>query len=278
MLKMSARSTGVKLAAGVAVVVGVSLVPALAQAAAPAASIAGTVVAAGSGQPVAGINVTLLTTKTNGGFGGPVSGPGIVALTTTNAKGSYKFSKLAPSDATGYWVCFDGSFTGPLAIYEGQCYSGAEGYDPEPDPFDFIQVPDDSTTVHVAAGKAVAGINAAMVDDLPNSIAGVVSGQNPISGAAALKGVVVTAIGPAGTTVGTGTTDAHGDYAIFNLPTDTTGYDVCFKATGGLALLYRDECYRNVAWKGTGPAPAKSSPVPVSTDMGTNGVDAELPL
>jgi hypothetical protein len=259
-----------KIALGIAVATAISIGPGVALAApTPTATISGTVSAAQTGVPLAGINVTLLDTQVKGGFGGPISGPGEVAITKTSATGTYRFTKVAPSDTTGYWVCFDGGLQGALAVYEGQCYSAAQGFEPLPDSFDLYQLPDDSLPIAVTSGQQVKGINAVMVDQDPSIITGVVTGKGVLGPNPKLKGVIVTAIDPQGATLGTATTTSDGVYTISGLPAVSTGYAVCFKVTSLNSLLYRDECYQHSAWKGHGAPPSGATLVQVSPNAAT---------
>jgi hypothetical protein len=267
-----------KIALGIAATTAISLIPGVATAApAPTATISGTVTAADTGVPLAGIGVALLQDEANGGFGGPVIGAEVVASATTSADGTYQFSDVAPSEPSGYYVCYTGGIQGPLSIYEGQCYSGAEGFSPFPDAFSQFQLPPGTTPIAVAQGQQVTNINAAMIDLNSSSIAGTVTGRGVLLGPTKLNGVTVTVTDPEGTLFGSATTNSQGSYTISGLPAVPSGYHVCFKTTALYALVYRDECYANSAWSGTGAVPASSTLVEVAPSA-TTTVNITLPI
>ena len=153
---------GAAVAVALIAVGSIGLAGQMAGAAPAKGSIAGTVRDAVTGEPVSGVSVDVFYLATNGApGGGTVQGPGFLAGTQTAADGTYKVSGLAPSDANGYWVCFDTGLFGP---YEFECWvDQSTFFYPFPDPFGFFQLPSASRTVHLGAGQHVTGIDGDLI-------------------------------------------------------------------------------------------------------------------
>ncbi|MGH9225606.1 MAG: MSCRAMM family protein [Acidimicrobiales bacterium] len=148
---------------------------------APGARISGTVVAEGSGAPLAGICVGAPFASTNSNQ----------FRVTTGADGTYTLAGLA---ASTYKIRFD-DCTAPVEY-------AVEYYDNKPD---FTS----GNTVAVATGATVSGINAAM------AIGGAISGSLVADGSGTpLSGICVGVSVPTGGFVGSATTGAGGTYLL----------------------------------------------------------------
>lgn len=247
--------------------------------AAGTASISGTATDAVTGQPVSGLDVILLENMLHYPPGGPpVLAPGAVTYTVTDTNGHYSLTGLAASDSTGYWVCF-GNFTGPAAIYAGQCYDNQLGFSPYPDPVGFFDMPNTAKTIVLGDGQSVTGIDAQMTlypPPVPSYfIFGDVLGRDTQEN---LVGVQVEAFSSPTATVPVLTrSNTTGGFGLRLMSAGS--YLVCFDAAGVTSPTavngYLDQCYRNLAWFGSGPPSTGSTPVPV-TDNSTSAVAAYL--
>lgn len=204
-------------------------------------SISGTVREAGTGTPLAGIDVTIVQRQTVVVFGRKTTATVPIAYGVTGDDGTYTVGGLAPDP--GYYVCFSEGFFG--FPHEGACYLDAEFFDPLPNPFGWVQVGQDSARVRLTAGQHVTRID----DQLrifPFEQYGFVTGtvtQRFVG--SALRGVRVTAYDATGTVVDEALTLAGGKYELYGLLTGA--YRICFDgsgASGGVTLkAYGRACY-----------------------------------
>jgi Carboxypeptidase regulatory-like domain len=120
--------------------------------------------------------------------------------------------------------------------------------------------------VHVTAGRAVAGINAALVAG--GSISGSVRGGSPVT---AQPGICVDAVSVHGNVSSESITLAGGAYTIGNLPPGT--YRVFI---GDAACPFGPYDVAS-QWYNGQPTEAKATPVPVTGGVTTPGISATLP-
>jgi hypothetical protein len=222
-----------------------------------------TLVSAKAGKTHSGVNLVLPRTGAAklGAIAGKVTGAGntpvayatVTAFTGAGAEvgyaytgsdGTYTVPNLTASRA-GYVVCFAANSAGgtgaPATGYRRVCYKQQA--------WDGGKPPAHATKVRVKAGKTSKGINAAL------SAGGAISGTitNAVSHSA-LQGVTVT-VSASAQQVGAGYTDSSGKYTVTGLTPSTTGYVVCFYATYATpapATGFRNQCYKNRPWDGSG--------------------------
>jgi hypothetical protein len=273
---------GAAVAVALIAVGSIGLAGQMAGAAPAKGSIAGTVRDAVTGEPVSGVSVDVFYLATNGApGGGTVQGPGFLAGTQTAADGTYKVSGLAPSDANGYWVCFDTGLFGP---YEFECWvDQSTFFYPFPDPFGFFQLPSASRTVHLGAGQHVTGIDGDLIapaapgsPPTTGSVGGRVTAKGTNSG---VSDVTVTAFNSAGLPVGHAVTALHGAYEIANLA--PSSYTICVDGAnarlGATPAAFHGRCYPSARWREGMPPPTDAMPVSVTVGMTTPRVNVALP-
>jgi hypothetical protein len=211
----------------------------------PKGAISGTILEAGTGAPLGGVNITVIATKTIAGPTGSLRAPVPIAYGISNPNGTYTVSGLAAT-TTGYDVCFDDGL-GPTAHY-GQCWAFADGFFPFPDPFGALQPAPGSRLVRVGLTR-VPGIDAELLPiatdpDSLGSIAGTVTqfGLN-----LALNNVRVEAF-DGSALIGQAATASNGRYTMNDL--SASSYRVCFvgsAANGGITVAgYMTVCTSGV--------------------------------
>jgi hypothetical protein len=249
-------------------------------AAAPRASISGTVRDAVTGQPIGGASVSIFALRPNGlPDGTVVYGPTFLVGAVTAAAGTYRISVPA-SDANGYWVCFDTGLFGP---YEFQCWADQSTFFyPLPDPLGFSQLPTGSKTVSVAAGEGITGIDADLIHPVaPGSPSptGAVSGQVTVAGAkSGVSGAVVTAFNAEALPVGHTVTALHGAYRLDNLApgTDAICVDPSDGAVATSPTALHGRCFVSARWRTGSPPPLDASPVSVTIGSTASHVNVAL--
>ena len=245
-------------------------------------SISGVVLSATNGKPVGGVSVELYQDVTVDVFGSPITGPQFVTATSSGADGTYSLDGLAAAGPDGYFVCFD-TFGSDESAYDSQCFADRPGFAPFADPFGFVQLPDGTSPIHLAAGGQVTGIDADLVNRrqlTPLDSGGIAGTVRKNASGAPLRGIVVTAFNANNRIFGQAVTGADGTYEIDNLPAVPVGYQVCFdanKAHGASPpAKFRSECFDQVKWTGVTP-PSGATRVRVRHGAVTGGVDAALP-
>jgi hypothetical protein len=221
--------------------------------------ISGTVTAASGGAAVGSVIVDIYDSSGN-----------FLTSSLNAANGTYTITGLTPS-AAGYTVCFDAtSATGGSSTtgYASQCYSG-QAWTP------YSTLPPGATAIPVSAGAVAGGINAALIDD--GGISGTVTAA---TGGGALGSVTVDVFDSSGITVKSASTSNSGTYHVIGLTPSTTGYTVCFGATGATGgsstTGYMSQCYNAVAWSDNGIPPAGTTAVPVTAGQVAPGINAAL--
>jgi hypothetical protein len=235
-----------------------------------------------AGAVLGGINAALPGSAAISGTVIAAGGAGLggVAVEVFNASGSNIGSASTLSDGTyivdglpaasGNTVCFD-----PSHVFGG---TSSTGYAPQCDrnvPWLIGGGPPKGTAaVATTAGATTSGIDAQLAP--AGAIAGTVSAA---AGAAPLDAVQVRVTDTIGNRV-SAETAGNGSFVISGLPASTTGYYVCFlgaNARGASSKTgFGSQCYKGVAWSGTGPPPAGSKPVPVTAGSTASGVNAQL--
>jgi hypothetical protein len=206
-------------------------------------AIHGTVTAAGTGTPLAGVIVT--------------TGSNPQRSTVTAADGTYVFDHLTPGF---YQLCFDphnvqgapaGGYAGSCQVYGGQ---------------DVTSTSNLTVNQTLAQGGTVTGTVTSA------------TGGSPLGGVKVW--VYDTNTGQIATPFGSATSAANGTYTLSGVGPGTT-YDVCFDASGAnggpSTSGYGSQCYNNVAWDPAQAAPASATLVPVTAGATRTGVDASLP-
>ena len=124
----------------------------------------------------------------------------------------------------------------------------------------------------VASGVTTTGISAALVPD-----GGISGSVTSASGGAGIAQVTVYVYDPAGNIVSSASTHSDGTYQITGLTPSTSGYTVCFNATGVTSGDgYFSQCYNDVAWDGFSAPPSGTTPVAVSPGTTSTGINAAL--
>jgi hypothetical protein len=223
-------------------------------------AIAGTVTARSGGRKLSGVRVLAYSPAAEL----------VVREVNTGSDGSYRLGGLRGSHS--YDVCFfaqgltDGSATG----YANECYRHTA--------WDGYAVPAAAAEeVHVAAGRTVTGINAALTNG--GAISGSVIAADDST---PLRHVRVSVIDvSSGNRISSSVTGHNGHYTLIGLGKRAAGYVVCFDGSPGKggpsAAGYLSQCYDSTAWDGnTFDVPTDATPVPVSAGVVAPDINAAL--
>jgi len=223
------------------------------------AAIAGKVVDAGNGKPLAGDGVVVFTAT--GRF---------VSSAGTNSKGAYVVRGLATSKS--YRVCASPTNVSNTVLYHGRCWKAIA--------WNGGRLPRGTNAVSARVGRTHTGINFRLVKTVIKfgSIAGTVTEK---AHGQPLQFASVSVFTKAGTLIRNASTDAAGHYTVTNLPRSTTGYRVCAsqsfafsttpKPTGGWA----PRCYVDAPWNG-GAAPTAAHVLTLAAGQHRTGVNIAL--
>jgi hypothetical protein len=224
------------------------------------AAIAGTVNAAGSGQPLAHIGVAAFSSAGN-----------VLGRAATDSGGHYKIRGLPES--TSIHVCASTRFT-TGTNYPGECWKEKS--------WNGQDLPAGMTDVATTVGATHTGIaftlQALFVPS--SSIAGRVIEQ---AGSEPLQGALVSLFTSTdGTPLRTTATDANGHFKFDDLFGSSSGYRVCARATtettrssGTPTGGWAPRCYVDGAWDGAS-APVNATKVPLMAGENRTGVKVTL--
>jgi hypothetical protein len=226
---------------------------------APGGAIAGKVVDAKSGAPVANASVRVLS-----------SGGSLVGEAPTNSKGQYVVKGLFTSKTDR--VCVAAKRISATTTYGGRCYKNVA--------WSGGKLPKGTTAVSVKVGHTTANINIRPVKTTIKlgSIAGTITEQ---AGGKPLQYTNVQVYSSTGGYVGGTSTDAAGHYKVGGLRASSTGYVVCAEAPSFSidpvmpATGWASRCYNGAAWIG-GKPPASATKLPLAAGQNRTGIDIAL--
>lgn len=176
----------------------------------------------------------------------PQNNPSLPALQAITASdGTYSINVPGGN----YRVCFDGQYgTGGVSLtgYQNRCFANIPW--PRPD----LGAPINATSIHVASGGALPGVDGIMY---PAAEVGGTVTEFATGAVVANVHVLAFPVDDPSAATAEAVTQTDGTYLLRQLTPLANGYYVCFDAsgaTGGFSPTgYADQCYKGVAWDGT---------------------------
>ena len=228
----------------------------------PAGSIAGRIVAHGTGDPVTDARIQLFDADRHPVDEGDYDG--YPYQVHTRADGTYRVPAL---NRGRYYVCVYSD------VYVDTCYGNVRW----PTGHGIAAPPKGAKTVSLGAGQQRTAIDVTL--QAGGRIRGTVRAT---SGKADHPHSVVWAVNRSnGDRYQTESNDTTGRYALLGLSPSARGYAVCFDASSAVPrsskVGYLDRCFRTTPWAAGAPVPKDVHAVKIRPGRSTTGVDVALP-